>query len=272
MVHGHRVRYLTGGDGPPLLLVHGLMGYSFSWTEVLPALARRHRVFAPDMLNLGLSDRADVEPTLAAISLRMIAFLDAVRVGATDVIGSSHGGTIAMQMAASHRTRVQKMILAAPSHPWSERARWQIRLFSSIAGAPLAAFMALAPRLWMAIGLYRLYGRSSRMPRGTVAGYAQPMRDRRTLHYLLQLAREWDRDFERLQPNIAALVDVPTLLIWGDRDPIVPLATARELLSRLHCAELKVIEDCGHLPYEEKPAEFLAIVEAYLQAAERCRA
>lgn len=271
-VDGHRIRYLTAGSGPNLLLVHGLMGYSFSWTEILPELAKRFRIFAPDLLNLGFSARAEADPALPAIAERMFKFLDAVGVARADVMGSSHGGTIALQMAARERGRVDRLVLVAPSHPWSESGRWQIRLFATPLGPPLAALMSYAPRVWMAVGLFRLYARHQRMPRGTISGYARPMHDRRTLAYLLQIARRWEQDFAGLRAGLARATDVPTLLIWGDRDPIVPLRTADDLQKHLRCAELQVIPDCGHLPYEERPEEFLSAVLTYLSSPERCRA
>src|SRR5262249_20819215 len=155
-IDGHRMRYLTGGRGSQLLLIHGLMGYSMSWSEVASELASSFQVFAPDMLNLGFSDRADIDPSLNAMADRMWRFADAVGIRRATVLGTSQGGAIAMKMAAQARQRVESLILVSPAHPWSEKERWQVRLFSTSIGALLAWAMTIAPQLWMTIGLYRL--------------------------------------------------------------------------------------------------------------------
>jgi pimeloyl-ACP methyl ester carboxylesterase len=259
-IDGHRMRYLTGGRGPRLLLIHGLMGYSFSWTEIAPALARDHEVFAPDMLNLGFSARAGVDPSLNAMAGRMWRFADSVGMQGATLLASSQGGAIAMKMAIMTPERVESLILVSPAHPWSEEARWQICLFSSALGVPLAWAMSIVPRWWMALGLYRLYGDFAKMPTGTIPGYSRPI-DRHMLAYLLRVARRWYQDFEELKREIDRIADIPALLIWGDRDRIVSASTAPDLKARFHHAVLEIIAGAGHLPYEEAPDEFLAALE-----------
>jgi pimeloyl-ACP methyl ester carboxylesterase len=268
-VAGHRMRYLTGGSGPTLLFVHGLMGYSFSFSEILPDLVRDFRVYAPDMLNLGFSDRADVSPGLESIAGRMIEFMNAVGVEKATVIGSSHGGTVALQMGLTAPERIEQLVAVSPAHPWSERARWQIRLFSTPLGAVLASLMPIAPTLWMALGVRRLYGPSSRILPGTVSGYSAPMGDRRTLAFLLRVARTWDHDFERLERTVMN-IELPVRLIWGSRDRIVPLSTAKDLKQHLKSATIDVMEECGHLPYEERPQEFLQVMREVLEQEHCC--
>jgi pimeloyl-ACP methyl ester carboxylesterase len=167
-VAGHRMRYLVGGSGPALLFVHGLMGYSFSWSEILTDLVHDFRVYAPDMLNLGFSDRADVQGDLGGTAARMLAFMDAVGLQNAIAIGSSQGGAIAMQMGVIAPERFDRLVLVSPAHPWSESARWQIRLFATPMGAMIARMMPIAPTLWMALGVRRLYSPSSRILPGTI--------------------------------------------------------------------------------------------------------
>src|SRR5437899_4188470 len=90
---GIRVRYLRSGSGPPLLLVHGLLGYSFSWRFAMPVLAEKATVYAVDLLGAGFSDRpARLDCTLRASAQRLLRFLDGVGVGSCDLLGTSHGG------------------------------------------------------------------------------------------------------------------------------------------------------------------------------------
>ena len=259
-IDGHRIRYLTGGRGPHLLLVHGLMGYSFSWSEIAPAMAREYELFIPDLLNIGLSDRADVDPSLDATAARMWRFADCVGIKNPALLASSQGGAIAMKMAVHAPARVAAMVLVSPAHPWSEQSRWQIRLFSTPLGPMLAWAMSLAPPLWTAVGLRRQYADAAKIRGGTLSGYSRPI-DRGMLSHLVRVARSWYQDFDTLKNEINEIAEVPTLLIWGDRDRIVPLATAAELQKRFRHAALEVVPNTGHLPYEEAPDDFLLALE-----------
>src|SRR4051812_175845 len=123
-VSGARMRFLHSGTGTPFLLIHGLLGYSFSWRYTIPALAPLRRVFAPDMLGTGLSERpADLDCSLTACASRMLEFMDRVDAPTFDLLGTSHGGGVAVRMAAIAPHRVTKLILVDPVNPWSPHGR-----------------------------------------------------------------------------------------------------------------------------------------------------
>src|SRR5947209_2041529 len=96
VVSGHRMRYLTAGSGPPLVLLHGLLGFSFSFSENLPALAKVATVYAPDLLNTGYSDRVTTGATLSDLADQVSDFMASVGIAQADLLGSSHGGSVAM--------------------------------------------------------------------------------------------------------------------------------------------------------------------------------
>jgi pimeloyl-ACP methyl ester carboxylesterase len=136
LVDGHRMRYLHAGSGPPLLLIHGLLGYSYSWRYNWAALGQQATVYAVDLLGTGFSERPpQLDCNVAAIARRMVAFLDAVGVDAADVLGTSHGGGVAMMLAATMPQRVRRLILAAPVNPWSSHGRFRTWILSSALGA-----------------------------------------------------------------------------------------------------------------------------------------
>ncbi len=258
----HRMRYLTGGAGPPLLLLHGLMGYSFSWSENLKELRQHATVFAPDLLNTGYSERADVDATLQGVAKQVLAFMDAAGISSADVLGSSHGGSAAMLLAAIAPQRVARLILVSPSNPWSETWRWQVALFANPLGRVLAPAIRFMPAAVNGFFVKRVYHDASRMLPGTVEEYDKPLKIPGTAEYLCKAVKRWYRDFAELERMIAA-INCRTLLLWGRGDRVVPLATGQTLLKNLRNAELVTL-DAGHLPYEEQPEEFNRTVIDFL--------
>ena len=232
-VDGHRMRYLHGGSGPPLLLVHGLLGYSFSWRFNLPVLARRFTVFAPDLL------------------------------------GTSHGGAIAMRLAIMAAERapgsVRRLILVDPAHPWSRPRPVLIRLLAHPAGAAL--FRALLPAIKLTHEHYlrRMYGDPRRISPGTAEGYAEPLVNRGAYQYPLCIVRSWHADMGKLQEMLPKIADLPTLLIWGSRDRVIAPHSAAQLQRQFRNCRLLVVEGAGHLPYEEMPEEFNRAVLEFLE-------
>ena len=130
-VRGHSMRYLSAGSGPALLLIHGLMGYSFSWSENLIELAKHFTVYAPDLFNSGWSDRVEQDGRLRTAAASIVAFMDAMGIERAHLVGSSHGGTLVMVAAAMWPERFDKVMAVSPANSISEKARWQARVFST---------------------------------------------------------------------------------------------------------------------------------------------
>ncbi|HLJ81274.1 MAG TPA: alpha/beta fold hydrolase, partial [Ktedonobacterales bacterium] len=112
-VLGYRMRYLTGGAGEPVLLLHGLADCKESWQRLLPALARRHRVYAPDLLGCGASEKPRASYSLWALAAYMRHFLDAVGVEAANIVGHSLGGGLALHLYIQYPERVRRLALIA---------------------------------------------------------------------------------------------------------------------------------------------------------------
>src|SRR5215469_580814 len=119
-VDGLRVRFLHAGSGRPIVLVHGLLGYSFNWRRIIPALAKSYEVFVPDLPGAGFSDcSAAMDCRLPASGRRLLGFLDAVGIRSTVLMGSSYGGATTMVAASFDVARVRRLILVSPANPWS---------------------------------------------------------------------------------------------------------------------------------------------------------
>lgn len=264
---GYRLRFLHGGSGPPLLLIHGLLGYSFSWRFNLPTLAERATVFAPDLLGTGFSQRVpDLDCSMSAIAGRLLRFVQGQGIESFDLLGTSHGGAIAMMMAAQAPTSVHRLILVDSAHPWSHPRPLLMKLLRHPAGASL--FRLVAPYLKRTHSHYlrRMYGDPRRIPPGTLEGYMAPLSTRGAYDYALSIVGCWWADMRKLEAALPRLVNIPTLLLWGSRDHVISLHSVAPLQQHFRNARLLVLEGAGHLPYEELPDEFNRALLDFLES------
>jgi pimeloyl-ACP methyl ester carboxylesterase len=268
-VNGCRTRYLTGGQGIPLIFIHGLMGYSFSWRFNLDALARHAQVYALDLPGTGFSCRNPAVPgDLGALARHVVAFMQGIGLKSAILLGNSHGGGVALlaaAMAKESNISIAAMILVAPINPWSSQGAFLTRIAGSALGAKIFRSMA-----WCAEPLHgkiveRLYGDPRRVTPETVAGYSRALAVPGSMEALLARTRSWKNDLAKIEQALAEVHDIPTLLLWGERDGAVYLSSARQLMKRLQHAELHVIPTAGHLPFEELPEEFNQLVVEFLE-------
>lgn len=262
---GLRMRYLRGGAGPPLLLIHGLIGYSFSWRFNWTALAPHATLFAVDLLGMGYSDRSPtMDCRLPAAAGRLLRFLDDQKIESADVLGTSHGGGLAMTLAAMAEGRVRRLILVAPVNPWSRHGRWLAPLLAHIPGGgrlqPLVMRLGPLHRFL----LRRQYADPRRISPGTLEGYRAAFQIPGTLDYARRILDGWRADLRELERILPRIAHIPTLLVWGSRDGVVSPVSARPLLQSFARAELAMLEGAGHVPYEEVPEEFNRAVIGFL--------
>lgn len=265
-----RVRYQVAGSGQPLILLHGLLGYSFSFRLNMAALGKQRRVLAMDQLGVGFSDRpAGLDCSLAAVAARTLAFIDQQVSGPFDLLGTSHGGAVAMWVAAlladRGDQRLQRLILVAPANPWSPHGRI---LAPFVAQRPVsAALRSILPRASFAWGFFmrRMYGDPRKMPPGTVEGYSAALVRERSWEYGLGALDTWLEDLEALKSLLPKLADLPALLLWGGADPAVYPESAEPLREYFRNCQYVALPGVGHLPYEEAPEEFNRAVVDFLR-------
>jgi pimeloyl-ACP methyl ester carboxylesterase len=263
---GHRVHFLQSGSGFPVVLVHGLLAYSFSWRHTIPVLARHFSVIAPDLLGIGFSDRVpDLDCSMRATAQRLIAFFDALGLREFDLVGTSHGGAVATIIAAELGRRIRRLGLVAPVNPWSRAGRKRIAVLSTAVGGMLfrKSFLRLdALNNWV---LERLFADPGKIPHGMFEAYAKPLRVAGSVDYLLGVARCWKRDIGMLEPMYAK-IQVPTLLVWGDSDAAVLPDSARHVQRAIAGSRLVMLSNTGHLPYEESPGELNRVLLEFLRS------
>jgi pimeloyl-ACP methyl ester carboxylesterase len=263
---GARMRYLRAGSGRALILVHGLLGYSFSWRFTMPALAPYAAVYAPDLMGAGFSDRpAGLDHSMRGTAQRLLRFVERLGISSFDLLGTSHGGAVAMMAAAecldgvaglSPALRVRRLVLVAPVNPYSAHGRRLAPFVGSKFGTALfrltSAHMRFSYPYWHA----RMYGDRSLIPPGTLEGYMAPLAKPKLFEHALSIVRTWTEDLREIEATLPKLASIPTLLMWGSKDSAVYASSAAALAKYFLNSRLIVFPGVGHLPYEECPEEF----------------
>lgn len=261
-IDGESLRYLQAGSGPPLLLIHGLLGGSFCWRFTLPALAEHYTACAVDLPGLSSSDDPGIDCSISCQARRLSRFIEKMPWKTLTVIGCSFGGAVAMLLAAGN-SRIQSLVLSAPVNPWSNFGQRRIRFLSTRPGGYFLRAALPISRPFHRIAVSRMYGDPESVPQDAVHGYRESVLRRGRAQNILTALRNWPTDVESLRIIIPQL-KIPTLLLWGDRDQAVDPRSATQLSRHLPQAETRFISGAGHLPFEESPEEFNRIVLEFL--------
>ena len=262
-VRGVRLRYEVGGDGPPLLLVHGLGGGASNWVELAPALARSHRLLVPDLPGHGGSSPLPAAPRLDAFAAVVAAVCEREEMLPSAAVGHSLGGLVALRLALRRPEAVRALVLAAPAGIASTTRARETALTVLVLARParlVAPFRKLVARTpWLR---YPVFGHVvvsdplSLSPAAVEGFLAPPM-----LHSdVMAAGRALVRDDPRLDLD---RVRCPCLVLWGARDRMVPVEDGLEYARRLR-APLRVVPDCGHLLIGERPDACLDAIETFL--------
>jgi pimeloyl-ACP methyl ester carboxylesterase len=268
-VGGTPIRYGQMGSGPPTLLIHGLLGGSFCWRFILPALAESSTVYAVDLPGLAAADAIGINSSMSHQAERLLELIRIEGWRDLTIIGSSLGGAIAMLLAGDDRIadRIRAMVLCAPVNPWSQTGQGRIRFLSTTIGGLLLRMALPFSSPCHGVAIRRMYGDPSRVPVDAVDGYRESVLRRGRALNLLSVLRNWNHNVEAVREAIPR-IKVPTLLVWGDRDQAVDPASAWDLQKNLAQARLATIAGAGHLPFEETPDEFVRVVGEFLQKEE----
>jgi pimeloyl-ACP methyl ester carboxylesterase len=262
-VDGEWIHYLDEGSGPPIVLIHGFTGSTFTWRNTMPALAATHRVVAFDLPGFGFSDRnPDLEYTPEAHARRVVRLMDTLGIDRATVVGHSMGGGVAERVAVEHPERVEQLVLVA-SVDASARPDWERRPEAMLRVALLGAALVFRSP-WLA-------RRSVRTVVGAMApdeyasdevvdGYLAPLLRPGTVQCVKLLFEE-----TREMPCVdVGAIKAPTLVISGELDREVPARVGDALASKIPGARHVVQPLSGHLLAEEKPELFLKALLAFL--------
>jgi pimeloyl-ACP methyl ester carboxylesterase len=256
-LRGRRVHYERAGQGPLLLLLHGIGGGARSWRPQLADLADELAVVAWDLPVYDAATTADGRPSMADYADDLAALVEHVGGQRSHVLGISMGGVLALEFYRLYPDRVSTLVLAdtycgGGTLPEPERsARLARRLAAAEAPTLAALARARAPELFSAQADAALVQEAEAiMAAIPPAGYRQ--RATALAH----------TDLRAVLPRVA----VPTLVLWGDQDTVLPLAESEVLRDGIAGADLVVIEGAGHASNQERPTEFNAAVRAFVRA------
>jgi 4,5:9,10-diseco-3-hydroxy-5,9,17-trioxoandrosta-1(10),2-diene-4-oate hydrolase len=252
-----------------LVLLHGAGDNALDWRLVMPALAATHRVYAPDLPGSPDSARPAADYSPAFFERFVVAFVDSLGIGRATYVGNSLGGLIALRLALSEPARVAALVLVD-----SAGLGYAINpAFTSVNFPGLAE--AAMPFWRTSIGAYqRAWARTALLfahPPGTVPRewIAEQKRLALSPGYLeahLTVLRTLVSPLgqrEVLVDRLPAL-EIPTLVVWGERDRVFPRSQAKRAVARLRDGSLALIPDCGHMPHVECPDRFLGALDEFL--------
>ncbi|MCX5042591.1 alpha/beta hydrolase [Aldersonia sp. NBC_00410] len=275
VIHGYKRAYRIAGDGPALLLIHGIGDSSAIWADLVPHLAKDYTVIAPDLLGHGQSDKPRGDYSVAAYANGMRDLLAVLGIERATVVGHSLGGAVAMQMAYQFPQLVERLVLVSSSgitkdvHP-------VLRLIS----VPVA-------NEWM--GMLRLPGGHSiarvawnlldQLHEGTVAPGAVLTRTPDIMRVLgelndhaayfaflksLRAVVDWRGQVVTLLDRCYLNEAIPVQIVWGARDTIFPVTHAHLAHSAMPGSRIAVFKNAGHYPFRSDSLGFLRVLEEFL--------
>lgn len=265
---GLKINYYEAGQGPPIILLHGFGGCSYSWRFLAPALAQDHRVYTIDLKGFGLSDKPEDGKYAVSDQADMVAaFIRSKDLHNLVIMGHSMGGGVTLmtylQVREDKPARVKSLVLI-DSAGYPQKMPWFIWLPKTpVLGAVGARLVP--PRVAAAEVLRKCYYEKGKITEEQIDTYAYYGSLPGAREAVVQTARQIE------PPDIGSLVaqyktiSVPVLIIWGAEDEVVPLSLGKRFKRDIPDSQLVIIPQCGHMPPEEQPGKTTGIIEAFLK-------
>ncbi|MGA2519950.1 MAG: alpha/beta hydrolase [Acidimicrobiales bacterium] len=269
-IHGHRRAFLSAGTGPPLLLIHGIGDSSRTWLPVVEAFARDHTVIAPDLLGHGLSDKPRADYSVAAYANGMRDLLSVLDVDRVTVVGHSLGGGVAAQFAYTFPERCERLVLVGTGG--IDRSVSPLLRLAALPNADLVmpTFGSPVVKVAARIGAHLLRVLGTDLGRDTeeilrVFDALPDAAARRAIVRTLRSGVDWRGQVITMLDRAYLAEGMPTLLVWGGRDAIIPVAHAHVAAEAMPGSRLEIFEDAGHFPHHSDPERFVAVVRDFLR-------
>lgn len=269
VVHEQRIAYLDVGTGPPVILIHGFGGSMWQWEHQQHALSKQFRVLTLDLPGSGLSDKPDIDYRTDQMLDFCIGFMNALQIEKATLVGNSMGAGLAIGMAITHPTRVDKLVLIS-GLPSQVMAKLSSRSFRQ-------ALDTRAPVWLISLGNWLFGGMATESLLKeivhdhtllTPAVIDRSNRNRRRPGVIKPIMAvrnalpSWETDFA---PRLSTIAH-PTMIIWGEYDRVFPVPVGEELHHRIRGSQFVRISDAGHMPQWESPELVNRSLIAYIQS------
>jgi pimeloyl-ACP methyl ester carboxylesterase len=267
-IHGNEVAYRRAGDGPVLLLLHGIAGSSETWIPAMRLLQRDYTVVAPDFLGHGASAKPPGDYSLGNYAAGLRDFLDMLEIDSATVVGQSYGGGVALQFAYQFPERCERLVLVDAGGLGRE-VSWLLRLVTLPGAEYVLPALFLAPvRDWgnSILSFMRDRGiqsdRATEMWRafGSLTEPANRAAFVRTMRAVIEPGGQAVSAMDRLY----LAREMPTLIVWGDKDKIIPVSHAHQTHDAIPHSRLEIMQGIGHFPHVEDPFRFVEILVDFL--------
>jgi pimeloyl-ACP methyl ester carboxylesterase len=260
-IHGHDMAYRMEGSGPALLLLHGIASSSRTWRDVIPRLTDRFTVVAPDLMGHGQSEKPVGDYSLGAFATGIRDLLEVLDIDRASIVGQSFGGGVAMQLAYQHPERCERLVLV-DSGGLGREVNWMLR-FMTLPGSEyvMPGIFPGFVRDWGDSLLRAINNRGIRLGRiaemwsayASLAEAENRQAFARTIKAVIDPGGQTISAMDRLY--LAS--SMPTLIVWGERDDIIPVDHAYSAHEAVPGSRLVIIEGVGHFPQIEAPEQFV---------------
>jgi pimeloyl-ACP methyl ester carboxylesterase len=276
VLHGHRVSYRTAGQGPLVLLIHGIAGSSEQWDGVIPLLAEHFTIVAPDLLGHGRSAKPRGDYSLGAYAVGIRDLLITLGNRRATVVGHSLGGGVAMQFAYEYPVFCERLVVVSSGglgrevHPLLRAA--------TLPGAEFVLPLIASTRLHsvgLAAGqlLDRLGLRAGSDLAEMARGYASLGETGARQAFLHTLRAVIDPSGQRVSANDRLYLSsmMPTLIVWGRQDPLIPAHHGETACRAMPGSQLEIFDGVGHFPQLDDPVRFGRVLRGFIESTKPAR-
>jgi len=263
--------YAQAGEGPVLLLIHGMGGNYENWAGVIEPLARKHTVIAPDLPGHGESAPGGGDYSLGALAASLRDLLVALGHERATLVGHSLGGGIAMQFAYQFPEMVERMVLVSSGGLGPEVS--PVLRAAALPGADMfiSTTAGIGQRVGSTVGrgLSAIGLRPNADVTEVLRGYGTLVDPDRRAAFLATVRAVIGVGGQRIHAGdrLYLAQAVPVLIVWGARDPIIPAHHGEDAHRRIPDSKLVIFDDVGHLPQVEVPLQFVVALEEFLAEA-----
>ncbi|MGW0560042.1 alpha/beta fold hydrolase [Streptomyces sp. NPDC003016] len=272
-VHGYRRAFRMAGKGRAILLIHGIGDSSDTWRDIMPGLAGDYRVIAPDLLGHGASDKPRADYSLPAYANGMRDLLGVLGVEKVTLVGHSFGGAVAMQFAYQFPERCERLVLVGTGG--ISRQVTPVLRAASLPGAELLLMALRLPtmrwQLGMAVRALQFLDTGLGVDAPDLLRVVDALPDGTSRSAFIRTLRavvDWRGQVGTMLDRCYLAQGMPTMLVWGGRDQVVPALHAGLGHVSMPGSRLEIFEDAGHFPFRTDPQRFQSVLRDFMATTE----